>query len=234
VTGEELLDGSVPVDDFITWSEWALMRVGFRPSNTLALVGVCRDELMADFDDSVEAVWGKPFDVGALAGMVLVGSTGLRAALSHVPGEDGRHRFVAFCFPHIGVDEDGTIGRVQRRGMSRETTACGALAGFLTELASGRRDFALDTDDVEQSLLRMRLAPLVPPEVVPTLLELTDLARRCAVEDVRRYVDLARDREPVDVASISGIVVHRPDGVDHVVMVEADVVIDGVVIPLPH
>ncbi|MEI6362649.1 MAG: hypothetical protein WCP95_10990 [Actinomycetes bacterium] len=234
MTGEELLDGSVPVDDFITWSEWALMRVGFRPSNTLALVGVCRDELMADFDDSVEAVWGKPFDVGALAGMVLVGSTGLRAALSHVPGEDGRHRFVAFCFPHIGVDEDGTIGRVQRRGMSRETTACGALAGFRTELESGQRDFVLDTDDVEQSLLRMRLAPLVPPGTVPTLLELTDLTRHCAVEDVRRFVDLARDHEPVDVASISGIVVHRPDGVDHVVAVEADVVIDGVVIPLPH
>ena len=81
MTDLALLDESVPVDDFITWSEWALMRVGFRPSNTLALVGVCRDELMADFDDSVEAVWGKPFDVGALAGMVLVGS----GTLSGVP-----------------------------------------------------------------------------------------------------------------------------------------------------
>jgi hypothetical protein len=234
VTEDELLTGSVPVDDFITWTEWALARVGFRPMNTLALVGVCRDELMADFDDSVEAVWGKPFDVGALAGMVLVGSTGLQAALSHVPGEDGRHRFVAFCFPHIGVDEDGTIGRVQRRGMSRASSACGALAGFRDQLVSGEREFSLDTDDVEQSLLRMRLAPLVSRAHVPTLLELTDLTRRCAVEDVIRFIDLARDREPVDVASISGIVVHRPDGIDHVVAVEAEVVIDGVVIPLPH
>lgn len=234
MTDLALLDESVPVDDFITWSEWALMRVGFRPSNTLALVGVCRDELMADFDDSVEAVWGKPFDVGALAGMVLVGSTGLRAALSHVPGEDGRHRFVAFCFPHVGVDDDGTIGHVQRRGMSRESTACGALVGFRTELEGGNRTFELDTDDVEQSLLRMRLAPLIPAGSVPTLLQLTDLVRHCAVEDVRRFIDLARGREPVDVACVSGIVVHRPDGIDHVVAVEADVVIDGVVIPLPH
>jgi hypothetical protein len=234
VNGDELLDGSVPVDDFITWTEWALMRVGFRPSNTLAMVGVCRDELMADFDDSVESVWGKPFDVGSLAGMVMVGSTGLKAALSHVPGEDGRHRFVAFCFPHIGVDDSGTIGRVQRRGMSRESSACGALVGFRDELATGRRDFALDTDDVEQSLLRLRLAPLIPAEQLPTLLELTDLVRRCAVEDVRRFVELARDAEPVDVASISGIVVHRPDGVDQVAFVEAEVEIDGVVIPLPH
>jgi hypothetical protein len=164
----------------------------------------------------------------------MVGSTGLRAALSHVPGEDGRHRFVAFCFPHIGVDDSGTIGRVQRRGMSRESVACGAVAGFRDELKSGQRQISLDTDDVEQSLLRLRLAPLIPETEVPSLLDLTDLVRHCAVEDVRRFVDLARDAEPVDVACISGIVVHRPDGVDHVAMVEADVVIDGVVIPLPH
>lgn len=158
------LDESVSVEDFITWSEWSLARVGFRPSNTLALVDVCRDELMADFDEAVSVVWGRPFDIGSLAGMVFLGSTGLKAALSHVPGEDGRHRFVAFCFPHIGFDEEGTVGRVQRRGMSRASSACGALAAFRAELAAGRRDFSLETDDVEQSLLRMRLAPLVASE----------------------------------------------------------------------
>jgi len=229
------LDESVSVEDFITWSEWSLARVGFRPSNTLALVDVCRDELMADFDEAVSVVWGRPFDIGSLAGMVFLGSTGLKAALSHVPGEDGRHRFVAFCFPHIGFDEEGTVGRVQRRGMSRASSACGALAAFRAELASGRRDFSLETDDVEQSLLRMRLAPLVASKApIPSLLELTELARDTAVADVRRFVDLAREREPVDVAYISGLVVHLPDGVDHVVAVEAEVVIDGIVIALPH
>jgi hypothetical protein len=231
---EELTRDWVPIDDFVTWSEWALARVGFRPSNSLALVGVCRDELMADFDDAVESVWGKAFNVGALAGMVFLGRTGLSAALGHVPGEDGRHRFVAFCFPHIGVDDYGTVGRVQRRGMSRATTACGALAAFREQLEDGRRSFALDADDVEQSLLRMRLAPLVPEVRVPSLVELTELARRCAVEDIRRFIDLARAKEPVDVACISGVVVHLPGGADHVASVVGDVTIDGVVIPLPH
>ena len=234
MTSAGLLDGAVPVEDFVTWTEWALARVGFRPSNALALVGVCRDELMVDFDDAVERVWGKPFIMGSLGGLVLVGRTGMSAALSHVPGEDGRHRFVAFCFPHIGIDEDGTVGRVQRRGMSRASTACGAVAAVQAQLASEQRDLVLDPEDVEQSLLRMRLAPLVPPGVVPGLPELTELVRRCAVQDVHRFVGLARGSEPVDVATISGIVVHGPDGTDLVTTVEAEVVIDGVVIPLPH
>ena len=228
------LDDSVLLDDFITWSEWALARVGFRPSNTLAVVGVCRDELMADFHEAVSDVWGKPFDIGALAGMVFLGKTGVQAALSHVPGEDGRHRFVVFCFPHIGYDEAGLVGRVQRRGMSRASAACGALAAFRSELAQGDRQFALDTDDVEQSLLRMRLAPLVEAGTKPSLLDLTGLARDTAVLDVRRFVDLARGQEPVDVAYVSGIVVHLPEGIDRVVSVEAEVIIDGVTIRLPH
>ena len=228
-----LLGEAVGVDDFVTWSEWALARVGFRPSNCLALVDVCRDELMSGFQESVARVWGRPFEIGSLAAMVLVGTTGLRAALSHVPGEDGRHRFVVFVFPHIGIDE-GVIGRVQRRGLSRASTACGALAGFREQLMAGEGDFALDTDDVEQSLLRMRLARLLPADGVPSLLELTELVRLTAVADARRFVDLARGSEPVDVAVVSGLVVHLPDEQDQVTLVEAEVRIEQQVIRLPH
>jgi hypothetical protein len=230
---DDLILDSVAVDDFVVWSEWALARVGFRPSNALALVDVCRDELMADFHEAVADVWGRPFDLGSLAGMVFLGRTGVQAALSHVPGEDGRHRFVVFCFPHIGMDEDGTIGRVKRRGMSRASTACGALVAFRDQLMNGQRLVGIDTDDVEQSLLRMRLEPLVG-DAVPTLLDLTELARTSAVADVAGFIDKARGHEPVDVAFVSGIVVHMPFGPDLVSRVEAEVVIDGVVIPLPH
>ena len=224
----------MPVDDFITWSEWALMRVGFRPSNTLAIVGVCRDELMAGADDAIADVWGRPFQVGSLAAMVFLGRTGVQAALGHVPGEDGRHRFVVFCLPHIGIDDTGTVGRVQRRGMYRASSACGALAAFRTQLLAGERAFALDHDDVEQSLLRMRLALAIGDAEPPSLPDLTELARQAAVADMRRFIDLARGVEPVDVAYISGIVVHLPEDVDHVVAVRAEVVIDEVTISLPH
>jgi hypothetical protein len=231
---DDLVVDSVAVDDFVTWSEWALARVGFRPSNALTLVGVCRDELMDDFDDAVAAVWGRAFHIGALAGSVLLGRTGVQAALSHVPGEDGRHRLVVFCFPHIGIGGLGTIGRVQRRGLSRASTACGALVALLDRWVEGDRVFELDADDVEQSLLCMRLASLLDDAAAPSLLDLTELVRESSVADVRRFVDLARGHEPVDVAVISGIVVHVPSGPDRVARVSADVTIDGAVITLPH
>jgi Limiting CO2-inducible proteins B/C beta carbonyic anhydrases len=225
---------TVAVDDFITWSEWALARVGFRPTNCLAVVAVCRDELMADFGRAVADVWGQPFEAGALAGLVFLGRTGVQAALGHVPGEDGRHRFVVFCFPHIGIDEDGVVGRVQRRGMYRESSACGALASFRAQLEAGERWFELDPDDVEQSLLRRRLQGRVAEGEIPSLPALTESARQACVEDMTRFIELARAHEPVDVAFISGVVVHLPNGVDHVADVHAEVVIDGVSVHLPH
>lgn len=231
---DDLVLDSVAIDDFATWSEWALARVGFRPSNSLALVGVCRDELMTDLEEEICEVWGRPFQIGSLAGLVFLGRTGIQAALSHVPGEDGRHRFVVFCLPHLGIDEGGEIGRVQRRGMSRETTACGALAAFRLQLAAGGRDLAVDAEDVEQSLLGARLSAMLVGDAVPTLAELTELARRASVADVHKLVAFAGVDEPIDVAYISGLLLHLPDGADRVARVEAEVVIDGVVIPLPH
>jgi hypothetical protein len=225
---------TVAVDDFMTWSEWALARVGFRPSNCLPVVSVCRDELMADFGGAVSDVWGQPFEAGSLAGLVFLGRTGVQAALGHVPGEDGRHRFVVFCFPHIGIDADGTLGRVQRRGMYRASSACGALASFRAQLEAGDRAVEIDVDDVEQSLLRMRLQSLVGADATPSLLALTELAREACVDDMTRFIELARGAEPVDVAFISGIVVHLPDGTDHVAGVRAEVTIDAVTVSLPH
>jgi len=224
----------VPLADFVTWSDWALARVGFRPSNALALVGVCRDELMHGFEREVARTWGQPFAIGSLAGLVFVGRTGLQAALGHVPGEDGRHRLVAFCFPHIGIDGHGTLGRVERRGRLRSTSACGALASFRADLSDGRRDQRLDPDDLEQSLLRRRLDPLVGRGLVPTLATLTRLARQAAVADLSRYAGEVQTGEPVDIAYLSGIVVHGPAGRDGVVEVQAEVVIDGERIALEH
>jgi hypothetical protein len=235
---EAALGETVGLTDFVTWSEWALARVGFRPSNCLAVVDVCRDELMSPVEEAIEGCWGRAFQVGSLAGIVLTGRTGMQAALSHVPGEDGRHRFVAFCLPHIGIDEDGTIGHVQRRGMHRASAACGALVAVSDRWQEGARgsraDQAVESDDIEMSLLWQRVAAHLEPGTTPSLVELTMLTRDLAVSDLERYIRLATADEPVDVAYISGIVVHLPDGEDRIAAVVARVMIDGVEQALPH
>jgi hypothetical protein len=229
---------TVGLADFVTWSEWSLARVGFRPSNCLAVVDVCRDELMSPVEEAIEECWGRAFQVGSLAGIVLTGRTGMQAALSHVPGEDGRHRFVAFCLPHIGIDADGTVGHVQRRGMHRASAACGALAAVRDRWLAGEQgldpDRILDPDDIEMSLLWRRLSARLDPAEAPSLAELTVLTRDVAVDDLDRHIRLATGAEPVDVACISGVVVHLPDGEDRIAGVLARVTIDGVEHPLPH
>lgn len=228
----ELYPDAVAVPDFVRWSEWALARVGFHRTTALPLVGVCRDELMLGFTAAVTSAWGAAFDLGALAGMVFLGRTGIRAALGHVPGEDGRHRFVAFCFPHIGIDVDGAVGQVMRPGMHAPSTACGALAALGRELADGRLDLVLDRHDLEMSLLRTRLVSHLPYGRVLDLPALTEEARVVAVQDLRGLVDELGPDHRVDVAYLSGVVVHTPDGADLVASLRAEVVVDGVTRPL--
>jgi hypothetical protein len=220
---------AVPVADFVTWTDWALAGFGFRPVNVLALVDVCRDELMLGFQHAVRATWGPTFDAGSLAALPLLGRTGIGAALSHAPGEDGRHRFVVFAFPHIGIDDAGVVGSVRRPGIRHGTTACGALVAARAQLATeplGR--LAFDDDDVEMSLLRRVLRAELGEAPMPDLVTLTEVVRRRVTSELERLVaGLTEVGSPVDHAMLSGVVVHAPDGSDLVALAAAYVVIDG-------
>ncbi len=50
-----------------------------------------------------------------LLGMLFLGVTGMKAAISHAPYEDGRQRYAFFAFPHIGISDRGTLGEVTSR-----------------------------------------------------------------------------------------------------------------------
>ena len=83
----------------------ALRAVGFRPENTIAMVGACRDELTEPFRETVNEIWGESFNICALAGLVFCGTTGFGAAMHHAPVDkaDGRERYVVFCGPHLSL-----------------------------------------------------------------------------------------------------------------------------------
>jgi hypothetical protein len=218
---------AIPVDDFVTWTDWVLSRFGFRPSNVLPLLSVCRDELMLPLVDAVHGTWGPSFDASSLAGLPFLGRTGLAAALGHAPGEDGRHRFVLFVLPHVGVDGEGGVGVVRRPGVRRDTAACGALVVISEELAAPGPAGEDDPDDLEMGLLRAHVAARLVDVPVPGLPVLTDLVRREAVAVLDRLVaELGTPAAPVDHAVFSGVLVHRPDGVDEVAPREAFVTID--------
>lgn len=201
--------GARPVADFLWWTTTALGPHGFHEQTALPLVSVCRDELMFPFVDAVTAEWGHCFDMSSLAGLPLLGRTGVTAALGHAPDEGGRHRLVVFAFPHIGLDADGTVGAVHRPGVPGTTAACGAVEVARTALGRGVSGVVLDPHDVEESVLVSRLRRVLGDAPVPGLVEVTELVRAAAVEELTLLLTgLSTTEVSVDVALLSGVVVH--------------------------
>jgi hypothetical protein len=203
---------AIPVDDYVKRTHAALLPYGLVSDKTLAMVGTCRDELTAALSEPVRAVWGPPFVMGSMAGMLLLGAAGLRAAMAHAPGADGRQRFVVYAMPHVGIDADGVIGSVNRPGQDRKTTACGALMAFREELAGRKLNGDLDPYDLEMSLMRQRLLRAIPYGDVPGVVELTTIARDVILEDLRRTAVRLPGWDDADVAIFSGIQIHTADG----------------------
>jgi len=224
--GTDAVGALVPVPALLDWTRDALAAYGFHEQTALPLVSVCRDELMFGFVDAVTAHWGHAFDLSSLAGLPLMGRTGLAAALGHAPDDDGRHRLVVFAFPHIGAD--GGIGAVHRPGVPGTTAACGAVSVARTALATGVSGVVLDPHDIEESLLVQRLRRVLGTGEVPDLPAVTELVRRAAVEELALLLaDLSTPDIVVDWALVSGVVVHLHD-VDAVTLTAATVVVDGV------
>eukprot|EP00611_Tribonema_gayanum_P016554 TRINITY_DN2885_c0_g1_i4.p1 TRINITY_DN2885_c0_g1~~TRINITY_DN2885_c0_g1_i4.p1 ORF type:complete len:209 (+),score=39.58 TRINITY_DN2885_c0_g1_i4:190-816(+) len=119
----------------------ALETHGFKDDNTIACIGVCRDEICGTLMDEVKKRFGDLFIFRGLAGFIFCGKTGLKAAHAHSPicNETGREKYLYVVAAHIGVSADGTLGRVDRRGRGSEASyACGALAYFHSMLVKGQ------------------------------------------------------------------------------------------------
>jgi len=203
--------GAIPEADFVKSSYDALCGHGFNDRNTIACVGVCRDEVTRSLLDRIQEAWGEAFNFSSLGGMLFLGKTGFLAAHYHAPVDDGRERYVYFAMPHTAIDEKGEIGVCYRPGRPGTSVACGALEAFRQEMLEGSLDLELDLDDIEQSLLKHRLFGQIRYGDVPELVTLTKLAYDVIVEDLERLVELTVDTSVSDYAILSGIQIHGPD-----------------------
>jgi hypothetical protein len=68
--------------------------------------------------------------------------------MKHIP--DGGRLLVLYG-THVGVNEQGTLGLIRRRGMAKATTVYGSLLGYLGKLKQGYEPEAqADPLDIEQ------------------------------------------------------------------------------------
>lgn len=208
----EPFPGAIPVGDYVKRTYESCLTHGLVSEKTLAMVGVCRDELSDALTEPIRATWGSPFRMSGLAGMLFLGQAGLRAAQGHAPDGDGRRRYVVYAMPHIGIDDEGRVGYVRRPGQDIATTACGALMAFRSELESGRSAREMDPDDLELSLLRQRLLRSIPDGSVPDIVELTTIVRDVILDDLGRTLAQMNSWPDADIAVFSGIHIHTSEG----------------------
>lgn len=76
------------------------------------------------------------FALGGLGGLPFAGKSGFGAYLHHVP-DDGK--LLVLFAPHVGIDEIGRVGSLQRDGQSKVSSACGAAVGAYKELQKTNR-----------------------------------------------------------------------------------------------
>ncbi|HZE65077.1 MAG TPA: hypothetical protein VE081_00505 [Sporichthyaceae bacterium] len=212
----EAFPGAIGAEEYMKRTAEALAPYGLVAEQTLAMAGLCRDELTVELTRRISETWGPPFRLGSLAAMLLAGKSGLTAAMAHAPTIDGRQQAVVYVMPHVGICEDGTLGSVNRVGQDGATTAaCGALVRFRSELANGELKTDLDQYDVEMSLTRQRLLRELHYGTVPDMVELTTLARDVILDDLLHIGELVPAWGEADVAVFSGIQIHTSAG-DHI------------------
>ncbi len=196
--------------DFVKKTYAAVNRQGFHAENTIACAGVCRDEISQSLVETIKNVWGPTFALSSLAGMLFLGKTGFTAAEHHAPNTEGKERYVFYALPHIAIDADGSIGTCERAGRKGKSHACGALFGIQKELSAGELKVGLDFDDVEQSLVRMKILNAVKYGQVPDLLGITRITLGIIQEDLKRMIHFTVDTKRNDYAVFTGIQIHGP------------------------
>ena len=133
-----------------------LIEMGFTKENTLFADSSCPDEICHDDPDEdltflFQRRWGEVFPLAGLAGLPFVGKTGWEAFTSRCP-RDGN--VVVLFAPHVGIDGDGNVGSIKRKGQKEATKACGAAIGAYKALINdqesgnfqnGYADYQMDT-----------------------------------------------------------------------------------------
>ena len=114
-----------------------LAKKGYTGENTLLATSLCCDELARRLEDDLIKVYGNNFNLGGLAGFPFAGNTGFGAMSAHIP-DDG-NCLVVFA-PHVGITQDGLVGKVERQGIALVDSCCGsaiAASNYVAGITNG-------------------------------------------------------------------------------------------------
>jgi hypothetical protein len=131
---------------------------------TLLASSLCCDEVSRKLEEDFFPHYGPNFSMGGLAGIPHGGVVSFGAMAHHIP--DGGSCLICFG-PHVGVDYDGNVGKVNRRGMAKSGACCGsacAAAGHVDCVFKGEAkpqdpDILSDPVHAQQAMVNHVLMP---------------------------------------------------------------------------
>ena len=116
-----------------------LAHFGFNAHNVLLGTSLCCDDVCRDLEDELRKQFDNNHSMGGLSGFCFGGATAFGNMLHHVP--EGGHVVVVYG-PHVGVDWEGHVGKVNRRGQSHPSACCAsakAAAAYARMVMEGER-----------------------------------------------------------------------------------------------
>jgi hypothetical protein len=203
--------GALPMSKYMRKTFQSLSNYGFCDENTMGMIAICRDEIAEPLFIEVIRYWGKTFNCCSLAGFVMMGKTGLAAAIDHTPMFDGIRRFTFYAMPHIAISRHGDIGKVYRDGVQKASHACGALETVAKELALGQLKLEMDMQDIEQTIIRQKILSTLTYGDKPDLIKITKLACQIISNDVEKLLNTL-DSSEFNYGVMTGIQIHGPLG----------------------
>lgn len=136
---------------------------GYRQYNTILGSSLCSDEINSPALSLVQQLQksmtlkndGGVFNLGGLGGVPFVGKSGFGAFLSHVPASG---KVIILYGPHVGISDEGVVGKVERVGQEKASGSCGAALGAYKAIKAGGRG-PNDKFDYQEEFIIDELTP---------------------------------------------------------------------------
>lgn len=196
-----------------------LSKKGFEKETTLLATSLCCDEVCREMEDELREVYGGNFSFGGIAGFPFGGCTAFGALCHHIPV--GGNCIIVYA-SHVGIDHDGVIGKVNRRGHHGSGACCNtaiASLAYCKAIKEGNTIRSPDASDpidaqqvfVDAALMQHsdRLLNAANPDI-----ELPHVVHDCQAELMERiFQKCIKDiPEGTKIAFLGGVQVNTPEG----------------------
>lgn len=219
---EQSFPGALPSHRMAKQAGKLLEKHGYNDTNTLLSTSLCSDEVNRDIEDEIRQHFGNAYAMGGLSGFSFGGVVGFGNMAHHIP--TGGHGLV-FYGPHVGIDFDMTVGKVNRRGHKGSSECCGpALAAleYCRRVKAGELGEIGTPEDITESqqtwvcheLLPMTDRILKEDGEEAQSIQLTNSLYDAQDAMMGRILAKAKDqiREDTKIAFLGGITINTPEG----------------------